>query len=294
MRPIVATFVLAITLAASSAFAESHNYSDFWGATNGATLNIVQTGETVTVTGFLYDVDRLPTWISFSGSLNGTSTFTGNVIQNAGDPPSNSWVSNWNPYSVGSASITFTSKSRGTLTLTLNGTTTTGTIRRANIAKLPLAGQYVSSVVEVLQGCTSRQSGLYSGVGYFNVSLNDAGTAATGSFEALDNTPGCTSRQSGLYAGVGYFTVTLNDAGNAATGSFEALDASPGCTYYLPFTQAGSTATGSGTFSCNDGTSGDVEVENLRAYDDIVTIQMTRTFTSGETCVATTFLSGSK
>lgn len=256
MRPIVATFVLAITLAASSAFAESHNYSDFWGATNGATLNIVQTGETVTVTGFLYDVDRLPTWISFSGSLNGTNTFTGNVIQNAGDPPSNSWVSNWNPYSVGSASITFTSKSRGTLTLTLNVTTTTGTIRRANIAKLPLAGQYVSSVVEVLQGCTSRQSG--------------------------------------LYAGVGYFTVTLNDAGNAATGSFEALDASPGCTYYLPFTQAGSTATGSGTFSCNDGTSGDVEVENLRAYDDIVTIQMTRTFTSGETCVASTFLSGSK
>jgi hypothetical protein len=138
----------------------------------------------------------------------------------------------------------------------LNGTTTTGTIRRANIAKLPLAGQYVSSVVEVLQGCTSRQSGLYAGVGYFNV--------------------------------------TLNDAGNAATGSFEALDNSPGCTYYLPFTQAGSTATGNGTFSCNDGTSGDVEVENLRAYDDIVTIQMTRTFTSGETCVASTFLSGSK
>lgn len=64
MRPIVATFVLAITLAASSAFAESHNYSDFWGATNGATLNIVQTGETVTVTGFLYDVNRLPTWIA--------------------------------------------------------------------------------------------------------------------------------------------------------------------------------------------------------------------------------------
>ena len=101
--------VAAILIGAAGQAAAVHDYSDFWGATNGATLNIVQHGSSVVVTGFLYDTDHQPTWITFGGTLDANESFSGNVLQNVGDVPSNNWVSNWNPYVVGSATIVRTS-----------------------------------------------------------------------------------------------------------------------------------------------------------------------------------------
>lgn len=250
MRTLAITLFVAVTGQAAA----GHNYSDFWGATNGATLNIVQQGSSVVVTGFLYDTDRQPTWISFGGTLDANDSFSGNVIQNVGDVPSNNWVSKWNPFVVGSAAIQFTSMSRGTFSLALNGTTTTGTIRRATIGKLPIAGVYAATIMELLENCSFRQSKLVSSLGLF--------------------------------------TVQTNAAGDTITGSFNDIDGLNSCTYYIALVQTGSVATGNGSFTCNDGTSGDVAVDALRAFDDMLTIQMIRTFQAGDTCVGTTFLSG--
>ena len=256
MSNILRTIVATILLAVAGQAAAGHNYSDFWGATNGATLNIVQQGSSVVVTGFLYDTDRQPTWISFGGTLDENDSFAGNVIQNLGDVPSNNWVLTWNPFVVGTAAIQFTSKSRGNFSLTLNGTTTTGTLRRANIGPLALAGQYMTTIIDGYENCSFRQNNVASTLGLFAVQVSDAGDTMTGSFNVLNG---------------------LNS-----------------CGYSLLLVQTGSVATGTGTFTCNDGTSGDVAVEALRAFDDIITIQMTRTFLAGDTCVATTFLSGSQ
>ncbi len=252
VRLIAAAMYLALAVPAGA----GHNYSDFWGATNGASLNIVQQGSDVVVTGFLYDTDRLPTWITFGGTLDASNTLSGNVLQNAGDVPSNNFVSNWNPFVVGTASIQFTSLSRASFTLTLNGRTTTGTLRRANLGRLPLAGEYAATIMELLENCTFRQNRLVSSLGLFTVQTNDAGDAMTGSFSET-NGPGS-------------------------------------CTYYVPLVQTGSVATGYGTFACNDGTDGDAAIESLRAFDDVLVIEMTRTFRRGDTCIATTLLSGGR
>jgi hypothetical protein len=257
MRGFLARLIAtAMFLALAGPAVAGHNYSDFWGATNGATLNIAQQGSSVVVTGFLYDTDRLPTWITFGGTLDANESFSGDVLQNAGDVPSNNFVSNWNPFVVGTAAIQFTSMSRASFTLTLNGTTTTGTLRRANIGRLPLAGEYAATIMELLENCTNRQNRLVSSLGLF--------------------------------------TVQLNDAGNAMTGSFSATDRLDSCTYYVPLVQMGSVATGNGSFTCNDGTDGDAAIESLRAFDDVLVIQMTRTFRRGDTCIATTLLSGGR
>ncbi len=252
-----ARIVAAILIGpAGPAAAAAHNYSDFWGATNGTTLNIVQQGSSVVVTGFLYDTDRLPTWITFGGTLDASGSLAGNVLQNTGDVPSNNWVSKWNPYVVGNATIRFTSTAQGTFTLTLNGNTTTGTIYRVAIGKLPLAGTYTVTTIESYADCSSRPNRIESTLGFARVVTTDSGDAMTLS---LDN--------------------------------FDGLNA---CTYYVPLRQSGSFATGNGTFVCNDGTGGDVAVDGLRALDAIVTIRMKRTFRTGETCIADTFVSGSQ
>ena len=251
---LVRLMAAAMFLALAGPAAAGHNYSDFWGATNGATLNIVQHGSSVVVTGFLYDTDHQPTWITFGGTLDANDSFSGNVLQNVGDVPSNNFVSKWNPFVVGTASIQFSSMSRASFTLTLNGTTTTGTLRRANVGRLPLDGQYAVTIMELLENCSNRQNRLVSSIGLF--------------------------------------TVQTNDAGNAMTGSFSDINGLGSCTYYVPLVQTGSVATGNGTFICNDGTDGDAAIELLRAFDDILVIEMTRTFRRGDTCIATTFLSG--
>lgn len=246
----------AILIGAAGQAAAVHDYSDFWNATNGATLNIEQHGSDVVVSGFLYDTDRLPTWITFGGTLDANGSLSGSVLQNVGDAPSNDWVSNWNPYVVGRATIRFTSTSQGTFTLNLNGRTTTGTIYRVTLGKLPLAGTYTAATVDAYANCSSRPNRIESTLGLARVVTTDSGDAMTLS---LDN-----------------------------------FDGRNACTYYVPLRQRGSFATGSGSFVCNDGTSGDVAVEGLRAFDDIVTIRMKRTYRSGETCIADSFLSGMK
>lgn len=252
----VSRIVAAILIGAAGQAAAAHNYSDHWGATNGATLSIVQHGSSIVVTGHLYDTDRQLTGISFGGTLDENDSFSGVVVQNLGDVPSNNWVSNWNPYVVGSATVRFTSTSQGTFTLTLNGTTTTGTIFRATIGKLPLAGSYTAAAVDAYANCSSRPN-------------------------RIETT-------------LGLARVVTTDSGDAMTLSLDSIDGRNACTFYVPLRQRGSLATGSGSFVCNDGTSGDVAVEGLRAFDDIVTIRMKRTYRTGETCIADSFLSGVK
>lgn len=254
MNRILEKIAFTILLAFAGQVAAGHNYSDFWGATNGGTVNIVQQGRSVVVSGLLYGDDRQPTWINFGGTLDDNDSLSAAVIQNVGDPPSDNWVSQWHPFVVGSASIRFTSMSRASFTLTLNGRTSTGTLRRAKIGPLSLAGTYVATTVELFENCSERQNTL-------EVTL-------------------------------GLLTVQTNDAGDAVTGSFNQSDRFAGCTYYLSLAQSGSVATGSGTFTCNDNTSGDITVESLRALDDSLTIRMVRNFRAGDTCTATTFLSG--
>lgn len=256
MSAIFRKIFIAFAFAAAGQVVAGHNYSDFWGATNGGTVNIVQQGRSVVVSGLLYGSDRQPTWINFGGTLDDNDRLVANVIQNVGDPPRDNWVSQWNPFVVGNATVQFTSKSRATFTLTLNGSTSTGTLRRVRIGPLGLAGEYVATSIELLENCSVRPIG--------------------------------------LEARLGLLRVQANAAGDVVTGTFNQIDGSGGCSYNLSLVQSGSVATGDGSFNCSDGTSGDIEVEALRAFDDIITVQMIRRFRSGDTCTATTLLSGSQ
>lgn len=253
IRVVVQIVFLILTTSPATARATLINWSDFWGVSNGVTLNVVQQGTNIVATGFLYDSSGNPTWISFGGVLDqATNSFSGDVIQNRGNPPSSSWSNNWNPYVVGYASVVFTYPNSGQLTLTLNGSTTIGTLRRASLGKLDALGLFVGSGYEIWENCTYRANGVDEGGAIFNVSSNAAGD---------------------------YFTIRWG-----------ALSGTNLCTFYLPVLQAGSVIVGSGTFSCSDGGQGNMVVTTLRATDSSLMGQIVRTYNTIDTCRVTLYL----
>lgn len=120
--------------------------------------------------------------------------------------------------------------------------------------------------------------------------MNLAGVYVATSIEVFEN---CTVGTNGVVARFGLLRVEADASGSAVTGSFAEGQAG-GCTYNLTLVQTGSVATGNGSFSCSDGSSGDVEVEAVRAFDDVITAQLIRRYRSGDTCTTTTFVSGTQ
>jgi hypothetical protein len=244
-----AAFVTVISLslpAAASTF--SIDYSDLWGGgqpnptEQGWGLNLIQQGDIIFATMFVYGADNTARWFSASAltSSNGT-TWNGSLSRTTGPyygaPWSNSGVTN---VVVGSMTITFSNANAGSLSYTADGVTVNKQISRFTLRAPNLAGRYLGGAVAtctngnqilIFDAMNVTQSGasLTMVVDFFN----NQGVASRCTYTGSLTTTGRTGSISGNYSctfgttagNVGTFTVTnLESSINGFNGTLAATD----------------------------------------------------------------------
>ena len=231
-----AAFIAAFTLslpAAASTF--SIDYSDLWGGgqpnptENGWGLNLIQQGDVIFATWFVYAQNGAPTW--FSATLNpsgGSTTWTGLLIfvptaSFYGAP----WAGTPATSTVGSATITFSNANSGTLSYTANGVTVNKQISRFSLRAPNLAGRYLGGATALCNNSTSNAILIFD-----NLTVSQSGT-----------------------------TVSM------AVDFFNAQSVRSLCTYNGNINTTGRTGSITGTFSCSGGANntGNFSITNLES-----------------------------
>jgi len=157
-----AAFIATLTLslpAAASTF--SIDYTDLWGGgqpnptENGWGLNLIQQGDIIFATMFVYGSDNTARWYSASAlspTGGGSTTWTGQLAQTTGPyfgvPWNNAQVA---ATAVGTMTVSFSSANSGTLTYSVNGVNVTKSISRFSLRAPNLAGHYIGGAVA--SGC---------------------------------------------------------------------------------------------------------------------------------------------
>ncbi len=157
-----------VALAAAAAFAlpaqattYSTDYTDLWYNPNesGWGLNLIQQGQTMFATLFVYGVGTVPQWFVASDiEPAGTSTtqFSGQLFQTSGpyfaapgfDPNQVTHVT------VGSITVTFNGPNTATLVYTVNGQQVTKTITRQTFRNDNLTGSYLGGLTATGSNCS--------------------------------------------------------------------------------------------------------------------------------------------
>lgn len=140
----------------------STDFTDLWWneQEDGWGVNVVQQGEILFLTFFIYGVDNAARWVvapamaPASPQPAGATRFTGELYQTAGP-----WFgAPFNPGAVtraivGTATITFDSPDTATLSYTVGGTPVVKAIRRQAFRATPVSGTYVGGMFVTATGC---------------------------------------------------------------------------------------------------------------------------------------------
>lgn len=208
----------------------STDYSDIWwnAAESGWGINVVQQGDIIFATLFVYGSDNTARWYSatlrpVSPQPAGLTRFTGQTIRTSGP-----WFGTpvFNPNAVGFAivgnmTLSFNSPVTGTLVYDVDGVTVTKNITRQAFGTENLTGQYVGGMYAIASRC---QNANLNGPGYIT----------------------------------GVITVTQPTVGNQLRANFRVDFLAGGiesvCVFNGPYQQIGRVATVSnGNFSCTVG-----------------------------------------
>ena len=147
-----AAFIAAMGLSLSAAASTfSIDYSDLWGGgqntptEQGWGLNLIQQGDVIFGTMFVYGADNTARWFSVTLSpTNGSTSWTGQLDQTTGSYFGGAWNNGSVTHTVvGNLSITFSNANAGTLTYTVNGVPVNKSISRFSLRAPNLAGKYV-------------------------------------------------------------------------------------------------------------------------------------------------------
>lgn len=164
LRQAAATALLGLLLALPArATPFSADYSDLWWvgpAEDGWGMNVIQQGEIIFATFFVYGPDKSPLWfaapaMAATGAQPSTGhRFTGDLFQTTGpwfggtyDPTQASGQV------VGTATITFDSVETATLSYTVNGTPVLKAIKRQVFRANSVAGLYAGGMVAIASQC---------------------------------------------------------------------------------------------------------------------------------------------
>jgi hypothetical protein len=217
----------------------SADYTDMWwnAAENGWGLNVIQQGETLFLTLFVYGTDNAPRWYVGSAVTptdpqpSGAVRFSGPLYRTSGP-----WFGgDYNAAivmatQVGTVTVTFDSAESGTLAYTVDGAGVTKVITRYGFRSSDASGTYTGGLVATASGCTSASD---NGVTYI------VGTTT------VAQTPGQLSLRVDFYAGqsaaVCTFTGTYAQKGRLAavpSGNFSC--------------SVGGTVTNAGVFSLSE------------------------------------------
>ncbi|HUQ29099.1 MAG TPA: hypothetical protein VM051_10915 [Usitatibacter sp.] len=227
---IAATLAFALPASASTF---SIDYSDLWGGgqpnptENGWGLNLIQQGDVIFATMFVYGADNTPRWFSASSLTSGNgSTWTGSLAQTTGTYYGAPWAGNAVPTTVGTMTISFSNANTGQLSYSVNGVTVNKSISRFTLRAPNLAGKYLGGAVAtcnngnqvlIFDALNVTQSGtsVSMRVDFFN----NAGTASVCTFNGTLATTGRTGSINGSYACT--FGSTAGNAGNFSITNLE-------------------------------------------------------------------------
>ena len=229
-----AAFIAAVGLSFSAAASTfSIDYSDLWGGGQPAPteagwgLNLIQQGDIIFGTMFVYGADNTARWFSVTLSpTGGTTTWSGPLDQTTGSYYGTTWNNGSVTHNVvGNMTVTFANANAGTLTYSVNGVNVTKSISRFNLRGPNLAGKYVGGGFGTgpQSGCGSQGISIFDTL---NISQNGNSVILRVDFVNGNNQQAtCT------------YTGTL-----AVTGRTGSISGNFSC-------QVGSSVTNSGTFS---------------------------------------------
>jgi len=245
-----AAFIAAIGLSLpAAATTYSPDYSDLWGGgqplptEQGWGLNLIQHGNNLFATMFVYGADNSPRWFSASNlaSSNGGVTWTGTLAQTTGPYYGVPWNANATGQVVGNMTITFSDANTGQLSYSVNGVAVNKAISRFTFKGPNIDGRYLGGAVatcnsgpnpdiliyDTLRVTQTGDTGLsmrvdfYNGQGVASVCIYNGTMTPTGRSGKISGTYSC----SGGATNVGTFNITnLETSINGFNGTLTASD----------------------------------------------------------------------
>jgi hypothetical protein len=161
---LVTTFAVATPAAASTTY--STDYSDLWyvATESGWGVNIIQQGQVIFLSLFIYDGSSLPRWY-FASNVSPTSTtsWSGPLYRSQGTAFNAPWTpSQFVPTPVGTISLNFSSAAAATMTYTVdNVPAVTKQITRFSFAADNLAGVYLGGLLANTSQCSTNTNGYF-------------------------------------------------------------------------------------------------------------------------------------
>lgn len=226
LKRVAAGALLAVAAFLSPA-AHAINYQDTWWipSESGWGMNIMQQGETLFATWYVYDANGVPTWFVVSnGQKTAANAFTGRVFTIRGT----FFAAPWNPGAfvptdAGSATFTFTDRKTLNLRYNVGTNTVNKTLTRISYAALPLAGDYYGAEVGQPANCANNTR--YYAFSLFTITATYNAGATAGPIKIVQQTP-----DTGTGTGI--------------------------CTLDGTFNQYGTLVEAGGSYSCNTGATG--------------------------------------
>jgi hypothetical protein len=243
---LIAACTLSLPAAAST---YSIDYTDLWGGGAGTPneagwgLNLIQQGDVMFATMFVYGTDNSPRWFSATLSPTGGSTnWSGALDSTTGSYYGTAWNNGSVTHNqVGSMTVSFSGPNAGTLSYSVNGVPVNKAISRFTFRTPVLTGNYIGGAVG---NCSNGSGGILifdqlqisqtnSTVAMTVNFFNNAGQPARCTYNGTIAATGRTGSISGNYsctvnnaaANNGTFTITnLESSINGFNGNYSATD----------------------------------------------------------------------
>jgi hypothetical protein len=205
----------------------STDYTDLWfnPVESGWGINVIQQGNTMFATLFVYGPDQTARWYVAS-SLHGssTTTFSGPLYRTTGPYFGASWTGGGPAVQVGTLTFNFNTPSTASLMYSVDGVTVNKSVQRQTFAANSLAGSFLGGVTALASGCS------------------------TTAILAFDHFTATHSAANQVSIPVQFF------AGNGQPAT---------CTFNGTYTQAGKQGNVSGSWSCTTGNAGSFSISQI-------------------------------
>jgi hypothetical protein len=218
---------LAFALPAS-ATSFSTDYTDLWyiPAESGWGVNVIQQGNKLFATLFVYGTDQTARWYVASDLTGSSNTaFSGALYQTSGPYFGVGWTVGGPAVQVGTMTFNFNTPTTASLTYSVNGVTVNKAVQRQSFAGNNLGGSFLGGLVATASGCATTSILVFN---QFIATHNGA------------------SQQVSIP--VQFF------AGNGAAAT---------CTFNGTYTQAGKLGNVAGTWSCTTGNTGSFAISQI-------------------------------
>ncbi len=194
---LVATVLACLLSPLACATTVTTDFTDMWWvpAESGWGANVIQQGDTLFVTLFVYAPGGQPVWYvapatTFQGTVSGAQRFTGPLYTVVGPYFANSVFDpkNVTAREVGSVTFSAPQVASATLSYTVDGVSVSKNVERQTWRNDNLAGSYIGATLGVFSGCTTFNGVSETGAVYVvtqagtSVAISETGTSYTCSY----------------------------------------------------------------------------------------------------------------